>query len=522
MLQAMIKFLDKVIIVIIAAAALSIGCSRVDKESEISENGEEMIMEKVIPLSSYKKGNEHNPVMTQRFGADPYALVYDGRVYLYMTGDKPSYNPDKSLKENTYSEIDTINVVSSDDLVNWTDHGTIYAAGRNGAAAWGNNSWAPAIAYKKINGVDKFFLYFANNGNGIAVVTSDSPVGPFTDPIGGPLISRDTPTCAEVTWLFDPAVLMDDDGKAYIYFGGGVPSADKASNPGTARVARLSDDMISLDGDPVVIKDVAYLFEDSGINKIGNTYFYSYCTNFDVTKEAESELGFEKGEIMAMKSDSPMGPFVPCNPVLKNPEVFFGRGGNNHHCMFEYCDRYYITYHSRMLETAMGIDGGYRSTNVDFLIINENGEPAESIGTRTGVMQVRNFDPYKKISASTMSNQAGIRTKQYGDIAIRYGSGEMVLTGIEDGAWTEISGVDFGSKGASSLKVETLGNGRGRIYLVLDDVCGEPFASVEIKPSDKEFAEQTANFEEKITGIHTVYFLFEGSEYQVYSWEFMH
>ena len=161
------------------------------------------------------------------------------------------------IQENTYSKIDKISVISSDDLVNWTDHGTVYAAGPSGQAKWGGNSWAPAAAWKTIDGKDKFFLYFANSGNGIAVLTADSPVGPFTDPLGKALISRDTPTCAEVTWLFDPAVLQDDDGESYIYFGGGVPSDDKASDPGTARVAKLGKDMISLVGDPRPIENVS-------------------------------------------------------------------------------------------------------------------------------------------------------------------------------------------------------------------------------------------------------------------------
>ena len=47
----------------------------------------------------------------------------------------------------------------------------------------------------------EFFLYFANGGNGIAVLSSDSPTGPFTDPIQKPLVSRETPGCASVTWL---------------------------------------------------------------------------------------------------------------------------------------------------------------------------------------------------------------------------------------------------------------------------------------------------------------------------------
>lgn len=492
-----------------------------DLNSDINDMMEENVMtsNKIDIMKSVKSVKDHNPVMVQRFGADPYALVYDGRVYLYMTGDKPSYNPDKTVKENTYGNIDTICVISSDDLVNWTDHGTVYAAGRNGAASWGNNSWAPAAAYKNIDGKDKFFLYFANNGNGVAVLTSDTPYGPFTDPIGGPLISRETPTCAEVTWLFDPAVLMDDDGNAYIYFGGGVPSKDKASNPGTARVAKLGADMISLDGDPKPIENVDYLFEDSGINKIGDTYYYSYCSNFDVTPQATKELGFECGEIVTMKSDSPMGPFERFTGVLKNPEKFFGRGGNNHHCMFEFNGQYYIAYHSRILEEKMGIDGGYRSTNIDKVLFDENGEPAASRGTRAGVEQLKAFDPYREVKAVTISNGAGFKTKQFGEEAEKYGSGDMILTGIEDGAWTSVSGVDFGTNGAKKFTFKVKGTGSGNIRICLDLPASDPVGVATVEAPGKDLVTVSAELSEAITGEHDLFFVYEGSDYEIYSWQ---
>ncbi|MDE7297519.1 MAG: family 43 glycosylhydrolase, partial [Lachnospiraceae bacterium] len=141
--------------------------------------------------------------MTQRFGADPYALVYDGRVYLYMTGDIYEYEADGSIKSNSYGKIQSICVISSSDLVNWTDHGTIYVAGRDGSATWANNSWAPAAACKEIDGKMKFFLYFANSGGGIGVLSADSPIGPFTDPIKRALVTHATPNCSDVTWMFD-------------------------------------------------------------------------------------------------------------------------------------------------------------------------------------------------------------------------------------------------------------------------------------------------------------------------------
>ncbi|WP_081673346.1 MULTISPECIES: glycoside hydrolase family 43 protein [unclassified Butyrivibrio] len=478
-------------------------------------------MFKGVKLSpAYKKYSDHNPVMTQRYGADPYVLVYDGRVYLYMTGDDPMYDENGELKENTYGNINKINVVSSADLVNWTDHGTIYAASETGAAKWGANSWAPAAAYKNIDGKDKFFLYFANNGNGIAVLTADSPVGPFTDPINGPLISRETPNCAEVTWLFDPAVLMDDDGSAYLYVGGGVPCPEKASNPGTARVVKLGADMISLDGDPQPIENVAYLFEDSGINKMGGKYYYSYCSNFSMTPEAEKERGFEQGEIITLVSDSPMGPFKHYKPVLKNPEFFFGLGGNNHHCMFEFKNQWYITYHSRILEEAKGKLGGYRSTNIDVLQIEDNA-PSVSKGTKAGVKQLSYLNPYEEVKAVTMSNCSGIDTVQYGDTAEECGSGDMIVTGIEDGSWLSVTGADFGNGGAFEVSLEYKGRGTGAVRVSLDSPEGPVLAYVPVEDTDGEVENTFVSLEMNPDGVHDLFFTFVGKDYDMISWRFI-
>lgn len=228
---------------------------------------------KITITKGYKGVDDTNPLMTQRFGADPYAMVYRDRVYIYMTADVFEYNTDGNVKENTYSKIHQINMISTNDMVNFTDHGSINAASQTGIAKWAKNSWAPAAAWKEIDGKDQFFLYFADGGGGIGVLQADSPIGPFRDPLGKGLITRKTPNCANVFWLFDPAVLMDDDGRAYLYFGGGVPEG-KAVAPGTARVVELGADMISIVGNPQTI-EVPYLFEDSGIHKAGGKY-YSY------------------------------------------------------------------------------------------------------------------------------------------------------------------------------------------------------------------------------------------------------
>lgn len=469
-----------------------------------------------ITVKSLKSLSQHNPVMVQRFGADPWAMVYDGRVYLYMTGDEPVPGQDGKPATNNYGNITTLRVLSSDDLVNWTDHGSVQAVGLLGAARWAANSWAPCAAWKNINGQDKFFLYFANSGGGIGVLTADSPTGPFTDPLFGPLISRNTPTCDTVTWLFDPAVLVDDDGSAYLYFGGGIPDG-MAAAPGTARVVKLRDNMISLDGDPIVI-DAPWLFEDSGINKMGDTYVYSYCSNFNVPG-AGSEQGFYSGEIVYMTSDSPFGPFQYAGRALKNPGSYFGVGGNNHHCMFSFQGEWYITYHAATIDRDMGWNAGYRSTFVDKLEMNDQGLPALSRGTLNGVAQLHPFSPYREVNAATLCSLAGADTQLARAADKRAGTGPMAVRSDEKGGWIGIAGVDFGAKGAAGVTLRWQCPRDARIALVLDDPAGTPAAVLDLAAAETETA-LLYPLPEKISGVHDLYFRFDQPDTVLYTWEF--
>ena len=88
--------------------------------------------QKMSKVKSFKGLEDTNPIMTQRFGADPYAMVYGDRVYFYMTADAFEYDAANNIKENSYGQIRSLNVVSTDDMVNFTDHGSIQVAGKGG------------------------------------------------------------------------------------------------------------------------------------------------------------------------------------------------------------------------------------------------------------------------------------------------------------------------------------------------------------------------------------------------------
>lgn len=448
-----------------------------------------------------------NPVVAHKFGADPYALVYGGRVYLYNTNDVLEYDGEGEVKDNTYGNINKLSVISSDDLINWTDHGVINAAGPEGAAKWATQSWAPAAAHKKINGKDQFFLYFANNASGIGVLTSDSPTGPWVDPIGKPLISRNMPAAAGVTWLFDPAVLVDEDGTGYLYYGGGVPEG-KHEMPNTARVIQLGDDMVSVVGEAAAIP-APYMFEDAGINKVGGVYYYTYCSNF--YDGARPEGSPPAGEIAYMTSDSPMGPWTYQGSILKNPGQFFGVGGNNHHVIFQFHDDWYIAYHAQTLSKAMGVPKGYRSTHLNKVHFGEDGSIAEITATMQGVEPFKSFDPFVMVSASTMAWSAGVNMQPLAIMDDGRELVKMVVSDIHDGDWTAVARADFGT-GASSVSAWVASEDAGStIELRLDAPDGKLIGVLDVPQTGN--LDQWQEAKTRISGaegIHDIYFIFRG------------
>jgi arabinoxylan arabinofuranohydrolase len=519
------------------------GCGNDEEEQEKNPPPEAALFNNLTLAAPFKAYGDVNPIYLQRFGADPWGLVYEDRVYVYMTGDTFRFSsgtspaPDFSnLLPNEYSNINTIRVVSSSDLVNWTEHPEIKAAGPQGAAKQATNSWAPAAAYKEIDGIDYFFLYFADNANGIFVLRAEDPLGPFTNPRsnGSALINRQTPNCSNVTWLFDPAVFIDDDEKAYIYFGGGVPDGGNAAQftsrhplPGTERAVQLGDDMISIVGTPQTL-NAPFIYEDSGINKIGDTYYYSYCANFQVHTYLQRPEQFpaavtlgESGVIAYMTSDNPLGPYTLQKMILRHPDQMFsqhGDGGNNHHAMFNFRGKYYMLYHSRLLETAMGVPGtvpreGYRSTHIDEVTIKPDGTINEIAGSRKGAAQSGRFNPFVWTSAATIGNQAGISTAEVPE------EQRMKVTDIDSGGWIALYGVNFGSGARKFSCRVTPPENKGVIQIKQDGLNGKAIGYVIIEPGQSDI---TTELLRKVTGVHDLVFVFYGEGYDFEEWRFIH
>jgi arabinoxylan arabinofuranohydrolase len=413
-----------------------------------------------------------NPIITHIYTADPTARAFNGRVYVYASHDEDT--------QRGYEMID-YHVFSSDDMANWQDHGV---ALRAKDIPWAKYFWAPTCVFRD----GTYYLYFPNGDSNIGVATSKTPYGPFRDALGKPLIDSKTPGGEDVQWIFDPDVFIDDDGQAYLYYGGGR----KGEN---ARVIKLKENMIETEGSAVKIAAPRF-FEASFIHKRNGIYYFSYST----------PAGRKRYSIDYMMSANPVTGWEHKGTVLDNPRENFGN--NNHHSIMEYKGKWYMFYHNR--EVA-GRNGAQRSVNVDRLYYNEDGTMQKVIPTQKGVEQLKNVDAFARNEVETFQKQKGIETE--GDPA----NGVWVGS-LENGDWIRISKMDFG-RGAGSVLIHAASEREGgTIEIRLDRENGPLVGTCIIKNTGGPQAWQTFSCDVvNAKGVHDVYFCFKGGTGPLYN-----
>lgn len=489
------------------------------------------------------------------FIADPTALDnsdVDGKLYVYGTNEGFDY-ADGKLAANSYSNH-SLSILSTSDMVNWTDEGLMdngnltnlpdSALAKNKVTnKWTTKAWAPSAL--KIDGdgdgEDEYYVFYTDGG-GVGYVRGDSPVGPWYDDLGKKLFTSQSEGCSSVKWCFDPAVLADDKGNAYVYFGGGN---DEEKYVQTGRVCKLKFEKgtgkVSSDGVPQIL-DTFCFFEDGEINQIDGKYIYSYCTNWDVKKDTPYVGAVQ---IAAYISSDPMNiAFFPdkvgqtkytddkgvahnfLGTILDNPSKLYGETYNNHHHMQNFKGHNYIFYHSTALSNTL-----YRDLHVNEIDIDMDKETIDIKPSYQGAKQLENFNPYtnqdgsvRYVNATTASKSAGVKSLRDDRTVMQsYNGSPMVLDQINTGDWTKISGVDFGANGLKSISAEiAAANDEGQIEVYLDDptVPANRIARIGLLDTKKLYAFSTADIEKEVTGVHDVYFVFRGTGYNVASWAF--
>jgi beta-xylosidase len=254
-----------------------------------------------------------NPLFTNIFTADPAALVDNGRVYLYV-------GHDEAAPEGTNYKMNDWRVYSSCDMKHWTDHGSPLSVA---TFSWGSHdAWAADIV--KRNGKYYFYSTVSHKtirGKAIGVAVSDSPTGPFVDPRGSAIITNDMTKETLIGWDdIDPAVFVDDDGQAYLYWGNTV-----------MKYAKLKPNMIELDG-PIHTVGLEGFTEASYLHKHNGTYYLSYSRNFPE-------------ETVYMTGPSATGPWTAGGVIMQKNEGV----KTIHHAIVDFNGKSYIFYHNAKL-----------------------------------------------------------------------------------------------------------------------------------------------------------------------------
>lgn len=481
-------------------ADLSLSADSVIKSSDIAAT-----VTDYSPKALFKaKQGLESPLLTNIFCADPTAVEYNGRLYVYGTNDNQQYL-EKSDSDNTYECIKSFVIISTDDMVNWRFEGIIDT---QSIAPWIMASWAPSVTSRvEEDGLTHFYLYFSNSGAGVGVLTATDPAGPWSDPLGKPLIYAGMEGLTDCPNPFDPGVCIDDDGVGWLAFGGGRADNGTDYLPGSMRICRLGSDMISIDSDFVKI-NAPYSFEASELNYIGGTFVYTYNSSWDSRDKWDID-GTEAPSACSMcymttKTPLESDSWEYKGQYLKNPGDLGLSYSNNHTHLQKYGGDFYLVYHTLTLDKERNTNHGFRSLCVAPAEVNEKKAViSECEADLKGDMQIKRFDPYAVCRAET----AYLTDCEYVEDA-----GEIYAKCTDYGV-IALKNVDF--KGGSEIFAANV-RGRGSIEIRLDSFDSEPAAVISFDCNDF-----TAVYEEvEIKKVHDVYFVMSG-DFDFDEWQFI-
>ena len=287
-----------------------------------------------------------NPILSDGsyYTADPAPLSHDGKLYLYVGRDEPELFQGGFVM-NEYAVFSTEDPASG----KWTLHPRNLAPGEVFAWATGKKAFAGHC----LRGKDgRFYWYVPVEAKenalrmAIGVAVSESPLGPWTDPIGKPL----------VTWndvfgesdrgqeVIDPHTFIDDDGKAYLYWG----------SWGVARVVELTDSMTEKAGEIRAMQGLDAFFEAPWVVKRNGVYHMVYDWKRGGSQWTPSNY---QACIGHATSSSPTGPWTFRGIILSGTSAT-----TVHPSIIEHGGKWWVTYHTRDAK-----DGGHfrRSVAID-------------------------------------------------------------------------------------------------------------------------------------------------------------
>lgn len=251
--------------------------------------------------------NKSSSLLTNHiYAADPSAHVFGDRLYLYVSYDEPG--------TNSYDSMCCYHVVSTDDLVNWIDHGRVLHLDQVDWAL--SHMWAIDANFFK----GKYYLTFSamekvsgTFKTGLAV--SDRPEGPFTNLgfIDG------------VEWGQDPAFFIDDNETPYLIWGG----------RGSILIAELNDDLMSVKRETITnLSEQVHGYEGPFLHTYAGKYYLTYPA-LDGEKWPQ--------RMMHATSEHILGPYTERGIYI---DEYSGHSGTIHGSVVEFKGEWLAFYHS--------------------------------------------------------------------------------------------------------------------------------------------------------------------------------
>ncbi len=379
-------------------------------------------------------------------------------------------------------------VYSSKDMVNWTDHGSPLAIED---FKWADDrAWAPQCVERD----GKFYFYVPLHSSltgamAIGVAVGDTPVGPFKDAIGAPLVDG--------SWDYiDPTVFVDDDGQAYLYWG----------NPEIYYV-KLNRDMISFEGE---VRKVEQTVEGFGAPAVKlrdkNTKYKDMYTEgpWFYKRGGKYYLLYAAGgvpeHISYSMSDSPEGPWKYMGEIMPLHDT----GSFTNHCgVADFRGHSYFLYHTGRLPGGGGFG---RSVAIEEFKYNPDGTFPVIHPTDEGVSPLAVFNPYRRVQAETIAYSSGVTTEPNARTGV-------YVADIHNGDWIKVRNVDFGSGGPSRFKASVASALRGgAIEVRMDSVAGPLVARINVPGTGgwENWKTLEAKALMEVPGVHDIYFVFTG------------
>ncbi len=379
-----------------------------------------------------------NPIITGQYSADPTARVFNGHLCLYPSHDIKAIN---ELDTNAWFRMEDYHVFMADEnLGNWSDMGVALSDKDVPWVKQGSYSmWAPDCIER--NGSYYFFFPaqpIQGRGFSVGVAENKRPWGHFTprkEPIKG-------------VFGIDPCVLQDDDGKMYLFWGGGGLVG-----------AELNDSMTTIVGTPVRFdqtlpkgfKEGPFAFKHNG----------KYYLTFPWVKEHTEKLAY------AM-SDSPLGPYEFKGVIMDETPGCW----TNHHSIVEYKGQWYLFYHTNAYSPHFDKN---RSVCADSLFFNTDGTIQKVIPTLRGI-GITNARQHVQIDRYSAASD---------DIKIDFLNRKDYFEGwktifSKKGSWVRYNRVDFGNTPLVAVRMLVKTAKKSVFTLIVDD---KPLAKIKVKPT---------------------------------------